>query len=191
MRRRPLLLALTALAALAACGDLFDFTTSATDGAGESESDPSTTGAPQMCGEAPEGPACVPAGSSTLGALCAARASPSECLAFGDGVASKCAWVDVTTHPAGASTCAGGSGRGVCVGLQASGAACNDSTCAGSVATTTHYRFTASCEVEVFQGSFCGFEVVDWSVCQWSGGGTDTCTVPWPSAGPPACKCAC
>ncbi|MEZ4447916.1 MAG: hypothetical protein R3B09_00465 [Nannocystaceae bacterium] len=177
---------------VAGCGDLFNYTASATEGGstGESESESdASTGAAQMCGDPPAGPTCTPPSSSNLGALCGARGTESECVAFGDGVTSKCAWAQVTSY-AGASAC-GGSSRGVCVGLQANGGGCGPASCGGGSSATTYYRFTASCELEVFQGSYCGFQVVDWSACEWTDSPSAECSAPWPSSGPPACKCLC
>lgn len=179
-------LALAAATLVAGCSDFFYHDTK-----DETASESSSSGdAADMCGEAPEGPACAPPSSSNLGALCGARATESECLAFGDGVTSKCAWAQVTAFTAEGSAC-GGSARGVCVGLQASAGACNASSCGGGVNATTYYRYTSECTLEVFQGQYCGFEVVDWSACEWSESPTATCSKPWPSAGPAACRCAC
>ncbi|MCB9705465.1 MAG: hypothetical protein H6711_26580 [Myxococcales bacterium] len=164
--------------------------TAASTGTG-SGTDTDTTGG-QQCGDPPAAPACAPQGvSNQVTTLCRARANQADCLAFSDGGSSyKCAWVAIETHPPDDLTCSASVQQYECIGLQVSAAPCNQATCGGA-AGTTYYRWNAECQVDVFQASFCGFEVLDWSTCGWTTASSPECTVPWPSVGPAACRCGC
>lgn len=187
---------------LGGCG-LYDFTSSATDSDGSTGTDSDATATDgtdgtdtssdaEACGDPLTDPPCAPAGASTLTALCKARTSAADCLAFADGGgANKCAWVTVSSFAPGDFLCAPVSAFGECIGLQTDNTSCAGGACDGAVSAAAYYRFNDQCQVETFTGSFCGWKVLDWDLCAWNGASPDECAQPWPSAGPPACRCNC
>ncbi|MEZ4384068.1 MAG: hypothetical protein R3A79_22230 [Nannocystaceae bacterium] len=197
-RRAGLLPAL--LVALAGCG-LYDFSSSATETGTstgtdtDTDTDTDTSGADtssQACGDPLTDPPCAPAGATTLTALCKARTSAADCLAYADGGgANKCAWVAVSSFAPNDFLCAPVSTYGECIGLQTDNTSCAGAACNGAVSGAAYYRFNDQCQVETFTGSFCGWRVLDWDLCAWSGSTPEGCAQPWPSSGAPACRCSC
>ncbi len=145
-----------------------------------------------LCGEPLADPPCVPPTTAPLTALCRARPTQAQCLADADGSsANRCAWALIDTYGAADQSCSPTEQHGECIGLQANDQSCNNSACDGALPATAYYRFNDQCQVETFTASLCGWQVLDWSECNWDGQSPEPCTMPWPSEGPPACRCHC
>jgi len=127
-----------------------------------------------------------------LTTLCRARTTQTACLADADGgSANQCAWATIDTYSAADLTCSLVRQHGECIGIQANASSCPSAACDGAAAGTAFYRFNDQCQVETFTAPLCGWQVLDWNECQWDGSSPDACSTPWPSAGPPSCRCNC